>query len=384
LIPDVRSGAPLKYSAAALSDGVVAAAALQSSYSSPSRTDLLDQVGATDADNYLYGGLTTAAAIRALTESLGLPLAKVRRVLDWGCSSGRVIRWFADLQAGTELMGTDINEIAVRWCQENLPFAAVLANGALPPLPFPDEHFDLVFGISVVTHLDQDYERAWLKELWRVARPGALVLLSVHAEDWAQHALGPSELDEFRRRGFLYKHASHASLEGLPDFYQVAFHSRRYIERSWTGLFDVLLYLKHGPMYAQQLVAMRKLPRRHWPRFVRRQRSQEFDLPLCALDLQAVNSIANGPTQQVTGWAFFPDGRSTQLRLWLDGRPVAECVADLERPAVAEVFPGYPGAARSGFSSSVDIENLPPGIHALWVTADDSAIPIGTTCFNVQ
>lgn len=381
--PFGRSGADVANSATVLHDAVIATAAIQSSYPSPTRSDLLQQVGATSTDNYLYGGLTTAAGIRTVAESLGLPLSRVRRVLDWGCSSGRVIRWFADVAAGTELVGTDINDTAVRWCQENLPFASAHSNGHLPPLPFPDENFDLIFGISVVTHLDQDYERAWLRELWRVARPGALVLLSVHGEDWAEQALDPLELDEFGRRGFLYKRVSHASLEGLPDFYQVAFHSRRYIERTWTGLFDIVLYVKHGPMYAQQLVAMRKPRRPRWPRLARRHRI-EFDLPIGALDWQAVGSLMTGPEQPVTGWAFFPSGKRARLCLWLDGRPVAGFVAELDRPDVAVVFPRFATAARSGFAWTLDMRGLLPGAHALWLTSDDSAIPIGTTCFGVR
>jgi SAM-dependent methyltransferase len=379
-----HSGADVESSATALQRAVIASAAIQSSYPSPTRLDLLKQVGATSADNYLYGGLTTAAGIRAVAESLGSPLSKTRRVLDWGCSSGRVIRWLGDIAAGTELVGTDINDIAVRWCQKNLPFASVHTNGPLPPLPFPDEHFDLIFGISVVSHLDQDYERAWLRELWRVARPGALVLLSVHGEDWAAQTLSPSELDEFGRRGFLYKRVSHASLEGLPDFYQLAFHSRRYIERSWTGLFEVVSYLKHGPLYAQQLVAMRKTTvRPPWLRPAQGERV-EVDLPMGALDWQAVGSFMSGPSQPVTGWAFFPSGKSARLRLWLDGRPVAEGVADLRRSDVAAIFPRFPTAGRSGFALSIDTRGLAPGQYALWLTSDDSEIPIGTTYFGVR
>jgi SAM-dependent methyltransferase len=376
------SGADVESSAATLHRAVIASAAIQSSYPSPTRSDLLQQVGATSADNYLYGGLTAAAGIRVVAESLGTPLSKTRRVLDWGCSSGRVIRWLGDIAGGTELVGTDINDIAVRWCQENLPFASAHVNGPLPPLPFPDAHFDLIFGISVVTHLDQNYERAWLRELWRVARPGALVLLSVHGEDWAEQSLSPSELGEFGRRGFLYKRVSHPSLEGLPDFYQVAYHSRRYIERSWTGLFDVLLYLKHGPMYSQQLVAMRKSPRSRWLRFARKR--VEFDLPIGALDWQAVGSFASVPSQPVAGWAFFPSGRRAQLCLWLDGQRVAEGIADLQRSDVGAVFPRFPTAGQSGFAWSIDTRGLIPGLHALSLTADDSAIPIATTYFSVR
>jgi hypothetical protein len=136
-------------------------------------------------------------------------------------------------------------------------------------------------------------------------------------------------------------------------------------------------------MYSQQLVAMRKSPRSRWLRFARRERV-EVDLPMGALDWQAVGSFMSGPSQPVTGWAFFPSGKSARLRLWLDGRPVAEGVADLQRSDVGAVFPRFPTAGQSGFAWSIDTRGLIPGLHALSLTADDSAIPIATTYFSVR
>jgi SAM-dependent methyltransferase len=362
---------------------VIDAAASQSSHPSPTRSDLLRHVGATSADNYLYGGLTSASGVRAVATALGSPPSKATRILDWGCSSGRVIRWFGDVRARTELVGTDINDVAVRWCQKNLPLASFRTNRHRPPLPFPDEHFDLVYGISVLTHLDQDFERAWLAEIWRVSRPEALILLSVHGEDWAEHSLDPAELAEFGRRGFLYKRAGPGSIEGLPDFYQLAFHSRRYIERTWARLFDVLMYVNHGPLYAQQLVALRKGRGSGWLRLRRPRRPVEFDLPIGALDQQAVGTVMNGPAERISGWAFFPSGEKAHLRLWVDGRPVAEFSAGRERPEIGTLFPNFATAGRSGFESTLDLRGLHRGLHSLWLTSQGGKIPIGTTYFTV-
>ena len=56
-----------------------------------------------------------------------------------------------------------------------MPRSTFEANNALPPLLFPDCAFDLVFAISVFTHLDEQYQLAWLAELRRVAQPGAIL-----------------------------------------------------------------------------------------------------------------------------------------------------------------------------------------------------------------
>ena len=49
-----------------------------------------------------------------------------------------------------------------------------------PPLPFATESFDLVYSISVFSHLDEQLGDAWLAEVARVFVPGGVALLSVH------------------------------------------------------------------------------------------------------------------------------------------------------------------------------------------------------------
>lgn len=363
----------------------IAASAVVGTGSIPTDPVLLQVVGAGTESGYLHGGLTTAAGIRGVLDLLGFSIGDFRRVLDWGCGLGRVVRWFEDVAPGTEFVGTDINEKAVLWCSENIHFGSYLRNGYLPPLPFPDEHFDLIYGISVLTHLPEDYQHAWLAELRRVARPGAIVLLTVHAEDLAE-ALPPPELQEFRRRGFFYKGAGDANvagtaLEGMPDFYQVAFHSRRYIERIWATFFQPLMYVKHGPMWLQEMAVLQKVTRRRWPRLFPG-RPAVWNLPLAALDQPAVGSLVTGLTLNLSGWAFEEKRAGLRLRVWLDGEPAGQCVADGDRPDVQAVFPRSPAARRSGYVAALDVRESRRGSHALWVTSEKSAIPLATTFFR--
>ena len=61
---------------------------------------------------------------------------------------------------------------------------ASVAIGLVTSLPFADESFDLVCAFDIVEHVDD--EMAALCELSRVAKPGAVILLSVplHPERW--------------------------------------------------------------------------------------------------------------------------------------------------------------------------------------------------------
>lgn len=174
------------------------------------------------------------------------------RVLDFGCGCGRVMTYFRDLQSAL-LYGTDIDEQAIAWCKENLAeFASFTVNSDWPPLPFEDGFFDLIFSVSIFTHLPEKMQIAWLEELRRASRPGALVLLSVHGE---HHLPEGNTRKRLVQAGFLYQ-TGH-SADGLPDFYQMTYHTERYIEEHWGKFFQIEAILKRRINDLQDLVVCR-------------------------------------------------------------------------------------------------------------------------------
>src|SRR4051794_4931713 len=126
-----------------------------------------------DADWFLRSGRAAYDAIAA-----HVPLDDVESVLDFGCGCGRVTRWFD--RFGGRVAGSDVSRPAIEWCRDNLGFARFEVNGLAPPLDFDDSSFDLVYALSVFTHLTEELQLAWRDELLRVLRPGGLFLLTTH------------------------------------------------------------------------------------------------------------------------------------------------------------------------------------------------------------
>lgn len=150
--------------------------------------------GAADADAFLALGRRAADEFAALAEAHGRPLDGAD-VLEFGCGCGRVARRLI-VRTGARLTGTDLNPRLVAWCRANLP-GRWLDNGPQPPLDFADHSFDVVYALSVFTHLYDASARAWLAELARVTRPGGLALLTVFdAEN------DPSLVEALARDGF--------------------------------------------------------------------------------------------------------------------------------------------------------------------------------------
>ena len=190
----------------------------------------------------------SAATTTSLQAALGEPLAARHDILDFGCGCGRLLRRLRDQAPATTVSGCDIDADAIGWLTENMVGIDARVCTPLPPLSFAADAFDLVIGYSVLTHLDEAYQDAWLAEFSRVLRPGGVALLTVHGPgSWdriVRTALaGRPELqsleDERATRGIVHWRDDGWG-DVFPDFYHTTFHTPSYIARHWTTWFDEL------------------------------------------------------------------------------------------------------------------------------------------------
>jgi SAM-dependent methyltransferase len=180
-----------------------------------------------DADWFLRSGRAGYDAIAA-----HVPLAEVRSVFDFGCGCGRVTRYFHDFDGA--VTGSDVSEPAIEWCRENLPFARFEMNGLAPPLAFDDESFELVYALSVFTHLTEDLQLAWRDELRRVLRPGGRLLVTTHGESYAAR-LDPDERTRFERGELVVRWG-----EVVGSNLCSAYHPQQYLRETFAQGFTFL------------------------------------------------------------------------------------------------------------------------------------------------
>ncbi len=134
--------------------------------------------GDTDQE-FLEMGRKHAASSLAMLAEAGGKLGPGSRILDFGCATGRLTRWFADPEGSREVWGVDINAEAIVWCQRHLsPPLHFCTITTIPHLPFEDGYFDFSLAGSVFTHIDELAD-AWLLELRRVLRTGGHLYLTV-------------------------------------------------------------------------------------------------------------------------------------------------------------------------------------------------------------
>lgn len=215
--------------------------------------------GSLDSESFYQVGSALSQDIRNLCVTAGQNIESFSSILDFGCGSGRVLRNFKEIPAASRIFGTDIDPEAIEWCRKNFPRVHWSVNGHQPPLPFADNSFDLIYAISVFTHLDEKYQHAWLSELQRVAMHGAIIILSVHGEH-VMKGLSSAIQSEIREKGFLFVEGvtGKLKLDKLPDFYQNTFHTQDYVRREWQKYFDVLKFVERGIGNNQDAVLLRK------------------------------------------------------------------------------------------------------------------------------
>lgn len=143
-------------------------------------------------------------------------------MLDFGCGCGRVIRHWHDLQ-GPRVHGCDHDTRPIEWCRRNLPFAGFEVNGLTPPSPYDDCSFDLVYGLSVFTHLTGDLQFAWSDELRRIIRPGGHLIFST-AGGYYVDRLTPEERRQFARGEMVVRYAEAAGTNLC-----IAYHPRSFV-----------------------------------------------------------------------------------------------------------------------------------------------------------
>jgi ubiquinone/menaquinone biosynthesis C-methylase UbiE len=139
--------------------------------------------------SYWLSGLADCLWLEQLADRHGVALDN--GVLDFGCSSGRVLRHFAARGSAAACYGADLQPQAVRWARRHLTGATIALSTVIPSLPLADGSVDLVYAGSVFTHID-DFEEATLLELRRVLKPGGIAVLTFHpGRIWADMAADP-------------------------------------------------------------------------------------------------------------------------------------------------------------------------------------------------
>jgi SAM-dependent methyltransferase len=215
-------------------------------------------------DHFRSSGQRSVRDIERALASVDRTLDSYSRALDFGCGCGRILAWLEPLAETCELHGIDIDEAAIAWCQAHIPFGRFSVAPHRPPTEYPDEHFDLIFNHSVLTHLDEHHQDLWLEELWRITKPGGTVILTVHGDHaFAQTeqlagVAGPVWRERLESDGILFIEQDSYVGSAFPGFYHTTFHASWYVFEHWARLFRLRAYIPESALEFQDTVVLER------------------------------------------------------------------------------------------------------------------------------
>jgi len=194
-----------------------------------------------DHQKYYEGGAQSARMIVDLILPHAAP--GVLRVLDWGCGPARIVRHLPNLlPVGSIIFGTDYNTRTVEWCRQHIKGVTFSQNNLHPPTTYSDQFFQVIYSLSVLTHLSEASHQAWYSELMRVASPGAVLLLTTQGQAFCEK-LTKTEQNQFKNGQLVVR-------GNVVEGHRVysAFHPAAYMQALFQGSAVVL---EHLPGYPQ-------------------------------------------------------------------------------------------------------------------------------------
>lgn len=134
--------------------------------------------------DYLADGWRTLSELMVLLERLDRPLMKTGSMLEFASGFGRFTRHLAPLLPG-RVTCADVLPGAMDFAREQFGVTTFESGFEPERLEFPDR-YELVFVLSLFTHLPVADWRRWLKALASAVKPGGLLVLSFHSERVAE------------------------------------------------------------------------------------------------------------------------------------------------------------------------------------------------------
>ncbi|MDA9145668.1 class I SAM-dependent methyltransferase [Candidatus Pelagibacter sp.] len=228
-----------------------------------------------------YNSGSSYLPIATMAEKYGLNLReKNLNILDFGCGVGRLLLHFTRVYKSNKYFACDVDDTSISFLLKNYPNVDSHTNNYSPPIKYEDSKFDMIYALSIFSHLDISDQALWLKELSRITKSGGYLFLTIegyHALNiWLYKDLGLNKDEAFKKlekEGYIFasynnweetvqesnilKNAS--QLRGVKKPYGMMVIDKSFIKKNWNKYNLEVVDIIEGIITTRQdLVVLRK------------------------------------------------------------------------------------------------------------------------------
>lgn len=153
------------------------------------------------ADTWFVGDFYSSNMVTESLAAANIKYEKGSNYLDFGCSSGSLVRALAAFSPSSNWYGVDPVGDSTQWASENLPLGTFGQSPQSPPLVFEDNYFRGVTAISIWSHFSEKPALDWFEEMARLIMPGGWLFFTTHGVQtirWAKPRANPETLERIR------------------------------------------------------------------------------------------------------------------------------------------------------------------------------------------
>lgn len=191
--------------------------------------------------DYLSDGWRTLSELQSILSQLGLQLAEINSFLEFASGHGRFTRHLVKQLPAGSLTVSDVVPGSVSFLMENMKVKGF--NSTLEPenLQFSDD-FELIFVLSLFSHLPTGLWERWLQKLFDALRPGGCLILTTHGV-YSARQLGVELQDDY-----LFISDSESSQIDSAS-YGSTFTGPEYVQRAIQSCCANIAFVRHFPAH---------------------------------------------------------------------------------------------------------------------------------------
>ena len=129
--------------------------------------------------DYFADGWRTLSELMLLLEAVDQPLLKTPRVLEFASGHGRFTRHLVKALDTGRVVVSDVVPSAVEFSKSTFGVDGFLSASVPEEVQWP-QRYELVFVLSLFSHLPRSTWSRWLKVLYEAVAPGGLLVFSTH------------------------------------------------------------------------------------------------------------------------------------------------------------------------------------------------------------